>query len=448
MSSLMEREARCENAVGEPLNQVADSAANPIADVSVAVLTGGADRPYAFGLCASLMTKVRELDMVVCDELDGPPFCDRAGVKLLNLRGSVDPAVSSMEKMLRVLKYYVRLLTYALTARPRVFHILWNNKFEYFDRTILMLYYRFLGKRIVLTIHNVNKLKRDKNDSWMNRSTLRMQYRLADHLFVHTEIMKTELREDFGVDPARVTVIPFGINNSVPDTALSGSEARKRLGLRERDKVLLFFGHITPYKGLEYLVSAFQKLVARDENLHLVIAGRPKECPEYWGKIEEGIRQGPGAERVLVNAGFIPDEGTEIYFKAADVLVLPYRYIYQSGVLFLGHSFGLPALVADVGSLKDDIVEGKTGLSFKSEDADDLASVIGQYFASDLYRDLARKRPEIRRNVEELHSWDAIGKTTLNIYRKVLGKARNSPEQAVSGTTDAVPKATSSRTSN
>ena len=78
-------------------------------------------------------------------------------------------------------------------------------------------------------------------------------------------------------------------------------------------------------------------------------------------------------------------------------LVLPYRHIYQSGVLFLGHSFGLPVLAADVGSLKDDIVEGKTGFVFRPEDPDDLARVIEQYFASDLYADLNNRRKEIRR---------------------------------------------------
>lgn len=425
MPSLMESEARGTLTSVEAVRNTATHSTKPVADFSVAVLTGGADRPYAFGLCASLMNKVRGLDMIICDELDCPPFRDRPGVNLLNLRGSVDPAVPRAQKMGRVLKYYFRLLIYALTAKPRVFHILWNNKFEYFDRTVLMLYYRLLGKKTVLTIHNVNKLKRDKKDTWMNRRTLGMQYRLADHLFVHTQMMKAELQDEFGVDPARVTVIPFGINNSVPDTALSGREARKKLGLGDRDRVLLFFGHITPYKGLEFLVSAFHELASEDANLRLVIAGRPKECPEYWLEMEESIRSGPGAARILLHAGFIPDEETEIYFKAADALVLPYRYIYQSGVLFLGHSFGLPALVADVGALKDDIVEGQTGFAFRAEDAKDLARAIHQYFASDLYRDLGGRRQDIRRNVEELHSWDAIGHTTVEVYRKVLEKFLN-----------------------
>ena len=92
--------------------------------------------------------------------------------------------------------------------------------------------------------------------------------------------------------------------------------------------------------------------------------------------------------RILLRAEFIPDDETEVYFKAADVLVLPYRHIYQSGVLFLGYSFGLPVLAADVGSLKDEIVEGKTGFVFRPEDPVDLARTIERYFASDLYAEL------------------------------------------------------------
>ena len=112
--------------------------------------------------------------------------------------------------------------------------------------------------------------------------------------------------------------------------------------------------------------------------------------------------------RVLLRAEFIPDDETEVYFKAADVLVLPYRHIYQSGVLFLGHSFGLPVLAADVGSLKDEIVEGKTGFVFRPEDPVDLARAIEQYFASDLYADLNSRRQEIRDYATERHSWDVV----------------------------------------
>ena len=130
---------------------------------------------------------------------------------------------------------------------------------------------------------------------------------------------------------------------------------------------------------------------------------------------------------MLLRAEFIPDDETEVYFKAADVLVLPYRHIYQSGVLFLGYSFGLPVLAADVGSLKDEIVEGKTGFIFRPEDPVDLARAIEQYFASDLYADLNNRRQEIRDYATERHSWEVVGQITMGVYARL---ASNSPPGA------------------
>ena len=207
--------------------------------------------------------------------------------------------------------------------------------------------------------------------------------------------MKLELVKEFDVKEDRVTVIPFGINNAVPNTSLTGSQARSHLGILDGEKSILFFGNIAPYKGLEYLITAFQKVMLRHDDCRLIIAGRPKNCDKYWMAIRNAIHKDVLAGRILLREDYIADNDTEIYFKAADVLALPYRHVYQSGVLFLGYSFGLPALAADVGSLKDDIVEGKTGFIFRPEDPGDLARAIEEYFASDLFVNLENRRQEI-----------------------------------------------------
>jgi D-inositol-3-phosphate glycosyltransferase len=398
-------------------SRIAGTRANEIA---VSLLTGGSDRPYVFGLTASLIARGVALDLIGSDELDFPEFHSWPGLNFLNLRGSLDPAVSFGSKVLRISMYYARLIRYAATARPRIFHILWNNKFETFDRTLLMLYYRFLGKKIVFTVHNVNERRRDSKDTRFNRLTLGIQYRLANEIFVHTEKMKHELVEEFRVPHTRITVIPFGINNAVPNTSLTSRDAKQRLGVREAERTILFFGRITPYKGLEYLIAAFRQLLAQSENYRLVIAGKPDNCEGYWNAIREEIRDEVQKGRVLLRAEFIPDEDTEVYFKAADALVLPYKHIYQSGVLFLGHSFGLPVLAADVGSFKDEIVEGKTGFAFTPEDPVDLARAIDKYFYSDLYRDLNNRRCQIREYATERHSWDVVGRITVGIYASSL----------------------------
>jgi glycosyltransferase involved in cell wall biosynthesis len=345
-------------------------------EIPVALLTGGGDRHYVFGLSTALLSKGAALDLIGSDDLDGPEFRGKPGVNFLNLRGNQRPDVSFPRKVFRVLVYYAKLIRYAATAKPGIFHILWNNKFQNFDRTLLMLYYRLLGKKIVLTLHNVNAGKRDCNDTRLNRLTLRMQYRLANHLFVHTEKMRREVIDEFGVHETQVTVIPFGINNAVPNIRLAPSDAKLRLGIREGERAILFFGNIAPYKGLEYLVAAFQHVLAQRDAYRLIIAGTPKNCEGYWRTIRQAISDVVPSGRVLLRAEFIPDEETELYFKAADVLVLPYTHIYQSGVLFLGYSFGLPVIASDVGSLRKDIVEGKTGYVFKPEDSVDLARSI------------------------------------------------------------------------
>jgi glycosyltransferase involved in cell wall biosynthesis len=389
-------------------------------EIAVALLTGGSDRPYVLGLAPTLASQGASLDLIGSDELECPQLCDRPGVRFFNLRGSQQSDAQLSNKISRISLYYAKLIRYAATAQPRIFHILWNNKFEYFDRTLLMLYYRLLGKRIVLTVHNVNAGRRDLTDSRLNRLTLRAQYRLAHHIFVHTQKMKGEIVEEFGVRDTRVTVIPFGINNAVPNTSLTSVDAKKRLGLNESQKAVLFFGRITPYKGLEYLISAFRQAQSHHDDCRLIIAGRPDNCEKYWSAIREGLRKDVESGRVLVRASFIPDEETEVYFKAADLLVLPYKDVYQSGVLFLAHSFGLPVLAADVGSLKDDIVEGKTGLVFRPEDPSDLAKAIERYFASDLYADLDARRPEIQDYANERHSWDVVGQMTMKVYADLL----------------------------
>ena len=397
-------------------------------EFSVSLLTGGIDRPYVFGLTKALSSIGVTVDLIGSDELDEPFFRTRPGVTFLNLRGDQRPNAGAIAKIYRISAYYSRLIRYAATAKPRIFHILWNNKFEMFDRTLLTLYYKLLGKAVVLTAHNVNKLKRDSTDTALNRLTLRIQYQLADHIFVHTSKMKSELVEDFGVPAGRVSVIPFGINNSVPDTSLTPKEARERLGIRGNQKTILFFGRIKPYKGLEYLIAAFQRLVRGQDDYRLVIAGQlEKGFESYWESIQREIQEYVQAGQIIARIDFIPDGETEIYFKAADVLVLPYKEIFQSGVMFLGYSFGLPVVAADVGSLKEEIIEGTTGFVFRPGDPIDLARALEEYFASALFAGLEKRRHEIREFARKRYSWELVSEITTGIYADLLrSKARNS----------------------
>jgi glycosyltransferase involved in cell wall biosynthesis len=401
------------------------------ATVEVALLTAGRDRPYAFGISTALIEENVHLDVITGEDFDFEAVRRSPLVKLYAIRREPAPEAGLIEKGIGVLQYYARLIRYAWDARPTVFHILWNNKFETFDRVGLMLYYKALGKRVVLTAHNTNAGARDSSDSVLNRLTLRIQYHLSDHIFVHTDKMKEELVGGFGVPPASVSVIPFGINNSVPATELGSAEARARLGLAPEHKVLLFFGNIAPYKGLEYLVEAFQRVVRRDHSCRLIVAGRPKQGAEaYWNRIQTMLGPEPERDGILLRTSFIPDDETEVYFKAADALVLPYTNISQSGVLVLGLNFGLPVLAADVGSLRAEVEEGQTGLVFAPESAEALEAAIERYFQSDVFRELPERRAAIRQHAHARYSWTAVARTTLGVYDDILRARRGGVAQA------------------
>jgi D-inositol-3-phosphate glycosyltransferase len=337
-----------------------------------------------------------------------------------NLRGDQSSDAPIHKKIYRVLCYYWKLLCFARNTDASIFHILWLNKFIYFDRTILNIYYKFLGKRLIHTVHNTNIEQRDGQDSVINRWTLKMMYMNMDHLFVHTEQMKAQLIREYDIKEENITVIPFGINEIIPRTDISKLHARKKLNIQKEDKVALFFGNIAPYKGLEYLIDAISHLQSNEYNIKLLIAGRVKNCDKYWANIKMKISKNEINDSVICRTEYIPDEEVEIYYKASDVVVLPYKNIFQSGVLFLAYSFGVPVIATDVGALKDEIEDGKTGFICTPENAADLANKIAIFFNSDVYEKEDIYREFIINYARNKYSWDAVCNKTISVYETLL----------------------------
>lgn len=388
----------------------------------VCLLTGGGDTPYALGLLHALAAKGIQVDFIANDEMSRADIANHKNVNCLNLRGDQNPSVGRVAKIARVLRYYGRLFKYSFTSEAAVFHILWFNKFLVFDRTLLNIYYKCLGKKLVFTAHNIDETERDGGGNVLAKVSLKILYRLVDHVFVHTPKMKSELIGKFKIEEGRATVIPFGINNTTPQSGISRAEARAKVHLQAQDKVLLFFGLIAPYKGLEFLLDALDQLRKTDPTFKLIIAGQVKDCQPYWRHIEGIIEKLQLQANLIRRIEFVPDTDVEAIFMSADVLVLPYRFVYQSGVLFLSYSFGLPVIVTDVGSLRDEVEEGKTGMVCKPEDASDLARVIREYFEGDIYKNLNESMKYIRARGNDRYAWSRVCDATHVVYQALLAK--------------------------
>jgi glycosyltransferase involved in cell wall biosynthesis len=391
--------------------------------VKVALLTGGKDAHYVRGLVRHLAARGVQIALVGGDDFSETSDVENREVTCHNLIGGAKPNTGILAKAWRVLNYYVRLLTFVARTDARLFHILWFRKFPLAERILLTAYLRLLGKKLAFTAHNVDDQARDgRRRTLLNRLSLAFLYRSVDHIFVHTRQMKQELVKEFAVSEQKVTVVPFGINDVIPPARVSRTAARQRFGLTSHAKVLLFFGNIAPYKGVEDLLIALASLVREDGSFTLILAGRVKDrtCETYWAELRSLIQTLRLSKHVRQEIGFIPDGDVGLLFRASDVSVLPYRRVYQSGVLALSYAQGVPVIAADVGAMRENIWEGETGLLFRPGDAIDLAAKVRTHFASQSATDLETRQRGISAYAAARFSWKINAERTFGVYQTLL----------------------------
>ena len=382
----------------------------------ISILNAGQQTDYLYGLVSGLVEiPTLEIEVIDSDSSVGV-FEAFHHVSLFNLRGDNISPQSIFTKMWRIGRYYVRLLYYTASTRSDIFHIQWENSIALFDRTLLNLYYKVLGKKLVFTAHNVYREARDNTATPLRWFSLKVMYHLVDRIIVHTPKMKEELCSLFHVSPEKVIIIPHGINNRVQKKGITQEDARQKLGIVPTAHVVLFFGQIDEYKGIETLIDAAALLVQKDPSIILIVAGKPKRQSDYVLKLKRQVRKSLPEKNVMLRLQFIPDHEVETYFSASDCVVLPYKRIFQSGVLFLAYRFGVPIIATDVGSFAEDVVDRVTGFICKPNDAEDMAAQVRKYFDSTLFHQREETRAFIIELAEKKYSWTNIGRQTYEVY--------------------------------
>ncbi|MFH1119566.1 MAG: glycosyltransferase [Bacteroidota bacterium] len=387
--------------------------------MNISVFNGAGQVDYMYGLVSGLAKhKTDNIDVLDVD-LTRDIFQSFSNVNYFPVFRVLPRSSSIVAKGVNTLRFYYLQLWFLMSRKKRVVHFQWLDRFKYIDRIVLPLTARLFGHRVVLTVHNINAGKRDNRDSWGNRLSLKILYRLANSLIVHTEKSKEELMFEFPINEAKISVIRHGMNNRVTITGLTSGQARKQLKIGEGEKVVLFFGNIDFYKGLDLLLDCYNQLPESFlKDSRLLIAGNSKS-PDYTKLILDKISSQRIKERVIARISYIPDQEVEQYFMAADCIVLPYRNIYQSGVIFMAYSFGLPVIVSDIGNFRNDMVEGKTGFLINSNEPDQISNTLLSYFESSLYRNLAETRESIKSWAWQNYSWDIIGSETRRLYESI-----------------------------
>jgi glycosyltransferase involved in cell wall biosynthesis len=145
---------------------------------------------------------------------------------------------------------------------------------------------------------------------------------------------------------------------------------KNELNINKDDKIILFFGYIRQYKGLDILLEGFSKILKKYPETFLLVVGEFYENSEkYFNLIDKyNIKQ-----KVKVINQFVPNEEVSKYYLASDVVILPYKSATQSGILNIAYGFKKPVIVTDVGGLAEFVINGKTGLVIKPNSADEIA---------------------------------------------------------------------------
>lgn len=264
---------------------------------------------------------------------------------------------------------------------------------------------------LVLTIHDPTHHIGDRGAEKTPQPIMNLGYRRAAQVIVHSREVKERVVGELGIPARTVHVIPHIALGD--ETAFSD--------VQEDDALVLFFGRIWEYKGLDYLIRAEPLIMERVPQARFMIAGEGEDFTRYR-------RMMAHPDRFIVHNEYISDEQRAQYFRRASVVVLPYIEASQSGVIPVAYTFGKPVVATRVGGLPEMVEDGETGYLVPPSDEKALANSIVRLLSD---RDLRRRMGENgKRKLDAECSPDAVARQTLAVYQAALHRA---PERAVEG---------------
>ncbi|MBB78563.1 MAG: hypothetical protein CL844_06130 [Crocinitomicaceae bacterium] len=276
--------------------------------------------------------------------------------------------------------------------------------FQFFSLGILnllvLILASFFKQKKIITLHDIESFHKSSS-----KIVSSICLKLIDGVIIHNQYSKSEFEKKFSFN-GHISIIPHG--NYLPFIKTQA------LNTNTDEINLLFFGQIKQVKGLGILLEAMSIVVKKSTKYKLTIAGRPwKTGVEYY---KNKIRELKLSEYVTTHFEYIKEEEISELYKNASIIVMPYKKIYQSGVLLLSFSYGRTVITSDLPAFKEIISDGKNGFMFESENSLSLANTILK-----LDNKLISKVTKNTNNlISNKYDWKTIGRATLNFYEKII----------------------------
>jgi len=310
------------------------------------------------------------------------------------------------------LTYYnpVSWVRSAFEARGKVIHAQWWSLPVGVVWLVILGLLRLRGRRILMTVHNVEFHERGHLDRFLTR----LVFSLADAFCVHCQENADHLAKHMHLDRKRIYVVPIPVYDMYCSEGVSREEARERLAIGPEQVAVLLFGNQRDYKGTDTFLRAAGALAEEQrKKLVTLIVGQVWGDPEVYDHIIEELGL---EEQVRRFYGYVPMTEVKCYFEAADVVGLPYKHFAaQSGVGSLALAFGKALLVTRVGGLPS-LVRRPEAVA-EPDDVESLRAVIARLLDE---KKLLEQLTEDSRALASERTWDAAAARMLEIYHDVL----------------------------
>lgn len=373
---------------------------------------------YAISLCNALMASDVDVTLISVEDIKNEGFL----FKFFPYSPSKHQKGFRAIKLIKYLFYLFWLLRFIRKMDFDVVHFqfLRRARLECLIFPILKIFQR----NIIFTAHNVVPHENGRIDYWLRG----IVYRNVSKIIVHTASIKDNLLKTFQVRPSKIYIVPP--INPLPkdnDQMLSQNYARKTLGLKTDDLVVLFFGFIRPYKGVDLLLEAFESVNVMMEragdshgrNIKLLIAGKPlnKELENELLSIIENMK-GTIKKNIKAYFHFIKEEDIEAFFRAADIIALPYRHIDYSAVSDHAAMYARPVISTNVGDFQYSIAEKGIGFVADKNDVEAFTKTL-LLSLHDLNRLKAMGTRAYQLYVEE-NSHEKVALKTVQTYQHAM----------------------------
>lgn len=358
---------------------------------------------YDFGLCKGLTQANIEVTLYTCDETILPSHPTFTIKKTFRKIYGADPA---WKRGLRYVRGILSTLMDAKRNKTKLVH------YHYFHIGLLEFFNVFCSKlfrfKVVLTMHDVEPFVAKLTNPFLTTYV----YRMADGIIAHSHIGHQELQTYLANTSTPLSYVPMGNFFHAIATKIPKNEACNALNIPRANHILLFFGQIKEVKGLDILLEAMPFVISQNPNTTLVIAGR--EWKDDFNKYQDIISKHHLESHCRLFIRFIQNSEVPLFYGAADLVVLPYKQIYQSAVLLMAMAYRKPVVASDLAGMAEIIKDGETGFLFSQGDPNELGAKINMILANEPIVEQVLQNASYLMETE--YSWKRVGQLTANFF--------------------------------